>query len=107
MTAENPEITPEVSENAEPQVEEQSYYEHKSFLGFAKSELAPQLYEFLAHRDDLAGATAHQWLDLNDLAKTPSFAALKADERRQKIIETIGDEAYGAYFEYMQNKAKG
>lgn len=78
---------------------------HQEFLEWSKDKMDPKLHEFLSQRDDCAGATPRQWMQLSKAGENDGYLALPADARADITVLLVGQEAYDAYVAYILAKA--
>ena len=72
---------------------------HAEFVAWARTQetVDDRIVDFLASRDDCAGATPAEWTRLATIGATPWFKALLGDRRRAITIGVVGEAAFNAY----------
>lgn len=75
---------------------------HSEFTDWLRSEdMDGRLVNFLAQRDDCAGATPSQWVRLARLGNSEWFCELSSDARRAISLGIIGQQAFNAYVNWL------
>lgn len=71
---------------------------HAEFVDWARrNALDGRIVDFLADREDGAGATPREWMHMSEALKNADYQALRPDQKRQIAVLTIGQKAFDAY----------
>lgn len=81
---------------------------HVEFLDWAQANgMDPKIHAFLAQRDDGAGASPRQWMQLSEVGTSPWHPGLPEDVRRAITRSIIGEDAFRAYVTWVVEEATG
>lgn len=79
-----------------------TFHTHREFVDWLRLKNEDgQLANFLAQRNDCAGATPNQWSMLAHLGNDERFREVPSEKRRELTIGIIGQKAFTAYLNWL------
>lgn len=78
---------------------------HAEFVDWARtSGHDGRIIDFLANREDGAGAIPRQWSQMSQAMKNADYQALRPDQKRGIAVSMIGQEAFDAYVAWARDR---
>lgn len=77
-------------------------YNHDEFVDWLRTERDnSQIVDFLAQRQDTAGATPRQWAVLNRMVTKDDYLRLNDEQRRQVVVGILDQQAFDAFDSWL------
>lgn len=79
---------------------------HAEFIAWARTQAGVdvRIIDFLAEREDCAGATPEEWMRIAQMGTKPWFTSLPGAQRNQILNGVVGIEASNAFMDWAMEK---